>query len=83
MTLALDQLTDDQREIVDLVRQFADERIIPIASEYEHKDAFPDEIVEGLGSSASSASRSRRNTAASDSTSPPTRSPSASSRAAG
>jgi len=48
MTLALDQLTDDQREIVDLVRQFADERIIPVASEYEHQDAFPDEIVDGL-----------------------------------
>ena len=48
MTLAVDQLTDDQREIVDLVRQFADERIIPVASEYEHQDAFPDEIVDGL-----------------------------------
>ena len=48
MSLALDQLTDEQREIVDLVRQFADERIIPVASELEHADAFPDDIVEGL-----------------------------------
>ena len=48
VTLALDQLTDEQREIVDLVRQFADERIIPVASELEHADAFPDDIVEGL-----------------------------------
>ena len=36
MSLALDQLTDEQREIVGLVRQFADERIIPVASELEH-----------------------------------------------
>jgi alkylation response protein AidB-like acyl-CoA dehydrogenase len=48
MSTALDQLTDEQREIIGLVRQFADERIIPVASEYEHEDAFPDEIVEGL-----------------------------------
>jgi alkylation response protein AidB-like acyl-CoA dehydrogenase len=48
MSVALDQLSDEQREIVGLVRQFADERIIPIASEYEREDAFPDEIVDGL-----------------------------------
>ncbi len=48
MSLALDQLTDEQREIVGLVRQFADERIIPVASELEHADEFPDDIVEGL-----------------------------------
>ena len=48
MSLALDQLTDEQREIVGLVRQFADERIIPVASELEHEDTFPDDIVEGL-----------------------------------
>ena len=48
MTLALDQLSDEQREIVGLVRQFADERIIPVASALEHADEFPDDIVEGL-----------------------------------
>ena len=48
MSLALDQLTDEQREIVGLVRQFADEQIIPVASELEHADEFPDDIVEGL-----------------------------------
>jgi alkylation response protein AidB-like acyl-CoA dehydrogenase len=44
----LDELTEDQREIVGLVRQFVDEQVIPVASEYEHADTFPDEIVAGL-----------------------------------
>ncbi len=48
MSLAVDQLTEEQREIVELVRQFTDEQIIPVASEYERTDTFPDEIVEGL-----------------------------------
>ena len=30
------------------MRQFTDERIIPVASQLEHDDVFPDEIVEGL-----------------------------------
>ena len=32
MSSVLDDLTDDQREIVGLVRQFTDEQIIPVAS---------------------------------------------------
>jgi alkylation response protein AidB-like acyl-CoA dehydrogenase len=48
MSVALDQLTEEQREIVGLVRQFTDEQIIPVASEYERADRFPDEIVAGL-----------------------------------
>jgi alkylation response protein AidB-like acyl-CoA dehydrogenase len=44
----LDELNEDQREIVGLVRQFVDEQVIPVASEYEHTDTFPDEIVAGL-----------------------------------
>ncbi len=41
-------LTDDQRELLKLVREFVDEQIIPVATELEHKDAYPDEIVEGM-----------------------------------
>ncbi len=48
MSVALEGLTDEQREVVSLVRQFTDERIIPVASQLEHDDVFPDEIVEGL-----------------------------------
>jgi alkylation response protein AidB-like acyl-CoA dehydrogenase len=48
MSTAIDSLTDEQREVVSLVRQFTDERIIPVASQLEHDDEFPDEIVDGL-----------------------------------
>ena len=43
-----DGLTEDQVEILKAVRQFVDERIIPVATELEHKDEYPTEIVEGL-----------------------------------
>jgi alkylation response protein AidB-like acyl-CoA dehydrogenase len=44
----LDELNEDQREIAGLVRRFVDEQVIPVASEYEHADTFPEEIVAGL-----------------------------------
>jgi len=43
-----DGLTDDQTEILKAVRQFVNEKIIPVATELEHKDEYPTEIVEGL-----------------------------------
>ncbi len=43
-----DGLTDDQHDILKAVRQFVDERIIPVASELEHNDEYPTEIIEGL-----------------------------------
>jgi alkylation response protein AidB-like acyl-CoA dehydrogenase len=48
VSVATDSLTDEQREVVSLVRQFTDERIIPVASKLERDDTFPDDIVEGL-----------------------------------
>ncbi|WP_030484700.1 acyl-CoA dehydrogenase family protein [Nocardioides aequoreus] len=41
-------LTDMQEEIVKAVRQFVDARILPVATELEHADEYPTEIVEGL-----------------------------------
>ena len=41
-------LTDDQRELLKLVREFVDEQIIPVATELEHADAYPTDIVEGM-----------------------------------
>ncbi|HEY0902312.1 MAG TPA: acyl-CoA dehydrogenase family protein [Marmoricola sp.] len=41
-------LTDIQEEILKTIRQFVDERIIPVAQDLEHKDEYPTEIVEGL-----------------------------------
>ena len=48
MSITLDGLTDEQREVVSLVRQFTDEQIIPVASDLERDDVFPDQIVAGL-----------------------------------
>ncbi|MCW2834917.1 MAG: acyl-CoA dehydrogenase domain protein, partial [Nocardioides sp.] len=43
-----DGLTEDQTEILKAVRQFVDEKIIPVATELEHADEYPQEIVDGL-----------------------------------
>ena len=41
-------MTDEQRAICEMVRQFADEQIIPNAEHYDHEDAFPEPIVEQM-----------------------------------
>jgi alkylation response protein AidB-like acyl-CoA dehydrogenase len=44
--------SDVQRDIVDMVRRFVDEQVIPVASAHDDADTFPDEVVErmkGLG----------------------------------
>lgn len=41
-------LTEEQQEILKLVRQFVEKEIIPVATELEHKDEYPQEIVDGL-----------------------------------
>ena len=43
-----DGLTDDQTEILKAVRTFVDEKILPVATELEHADEYPQEIVDGL-----------------------------------
>jgi len=43
-----DGLTDEQTELLKLVRQFVDEQIIPVAQELEHADEYPTQIVEGM-----------------------------------
>ncbi|MEU6748019.1 acyl-CoA dehydrogenase family protein [Spirillospora sp. NPDC046719] len=41
-------LSDEQREIVATVRAFVDKEILPVATELEHADAYPQEIVDGM-----------------------------------
>ena len=41
-------LTDIQTEILGAVRQFVETKIIPVATELEHADEYPTEIIEGL-----------------------------------
>ena len=43
-----DGLTDMQRDILGAVREFVDREIIPVASELDHSDTYPEQIVAGL-----------------------------------
>ena len=43
-----DGLTEEQTELVKLVREFVNEQIIPVAQELEHKDEYPTDIVDGM-----------------------------------
>jgi alkylation response protein AidB-like acyl-CoA dehydrogenase len=47
-TLPLSEKTDEQRAITEMVRQFADEQIIPNAEHYDREDSFPEPIVEQM-----------------------------------
>ena len=50
MAVALSERTDKetQEQIVQLVRQFTDEQILPNAEHFDHADEYPQEIVDGL-----------------------------------
>ncbi|WP_139978218.1 acyl-CoA dehydrogenase family protein [Nocardioides litoris] len=41
-------LSEDQQQILKAVRQFTEDKIIPVATELEHADEYPQEIVDGL-----------------------------------
>ena len=45
MAVALEQRTDEQKAIIEMVRQFVDEQIIPQAEHYDSADEFPEPIV--------------------------------------
>src|SRR5881392_2868890 len=40
--------TDEQKAITEMVRQFVDNEVIPIAEEYDHEDKFPGQVVEQM-----------------------------------
>src|SRR5438552_9517923 len=43
-----ESLTEDRREILKGVKVFVDEQILPVATDLEHKDEYPTQIVEGM-----------------------------------
>jgi alkylation response protein AidB-like acyl-CoA dehydrogenase/crotonobetainyl-CoA:carnitine CoA-transferase CaiB-like acyl-CoA transferase len=43
-----DGLTEFQRDILRTVREFVDAEVIPVATELDHRDTYPDTIVERL-----------------------------------
>jgi alkylation response protein AidB-like acyl-CoA dehydrogenase len=47
--MSLHELTDDQREIRDLARRFADEEIAPHAAGWDREHRFPREVFRALG----------------------------------
>jgi alkylation response protein AidB-like acyl-CoA dehydrogenase len=47
-TATYQEMTDEQQAIVEMVRQFADNEILPVAEEYDHEDKFPEPIVEQM-----------------------------------
>jgi alkylation response protein AidB-like acyl-CoA dehydrogenase len=44
----LQDLTEEQRAICEMVRRFADEQILPQAEHFDHEDEFPEAIVEQM-----------------------------------
>ncbi len=42
------ELDDDQRLIAQTVREFVDRDVIPVASQMEHRDEYPDQLVETM-----------------------------------
>jgi len=47
-TAGLVELTQEQEAIVATVREFVEREVIPVADELEHRDEFPEMIVEGM-----------------------------------
>jgi alkylation response protein AidB-like acyl-CoA dehydrogenase len=47
--MSLHELTDDQREIRDLAKRFADERIAPHAAQWDREHHFPRELYSEMG----------------------------------
>jgi butyryl-CoA dehydrogenase len=46
--VTVDEHADLRREIIDTVRRFVAREVIPVASEFEHEDRFPTDIVEQM-----------------------------------
>ncbi len=42
------EFTDEQKAITEMVHQFVDEQVLPIAEEHDHEDKFPTDVVEQM-----------------------------------
>src|ERR671919_2535464 len=47
--MSIVDLTEDQDAIVKAVREFVEQEVYPVAEELEHRDEFPEKIVEQMG----------------------------------
>ncbi|MBX5442897.1 MAG: acyl-CoA dehydrogenase family protein [Solirubrobacteraceae bacterium] len=48
VAVPFEEKTEDQKAITEMVRQFVDEQILPVAERYDHEDEFPEPIVEQM-----------------------------------
>ncbi|MBU3674349.1 MAG: acyl-CoA dehydrogenase family protein [Acidobacteria bacterium] len=48
IAVPFEEQTEEQKAICEMVRQFADEQILPNAEHFDHEDEFPEEIVEQM-----------------------------------
>ena len=46
--MSLLDLTDEQRAVIEAVREFVEREVFPVADEMEHRDEYPEKIVEQL-----------------------------------
>ncbi len=46
--MSLIELTEEQKLVIDTVREFVEREVIPVADEMEHADEFPEKIVEQM-----------------------------------
>ena len=46
--MSIVDLTEDQDAIVKAVREFVEQEVYPVAEELEHRDEFPEKIVEQM-----------------------------------
>ncbi len=42
------ELSEEQRAVVETVREFVEREVFPVADQLEHRDEFPEKIVEGM-----------------------------------
>jgi alkylation response protein AidB-like acyl-CoA dehydrogenase len=47
-TGAYTEKTDEQKAITEMVRQFVDNEVLPVAEEHDHEDTFPEAVVEQM-----------------------------------
>jgi alkylation response protein AidB-like acyl-CoA dehydrogenase len=46
--VGLVELTEEQQAVIATVREFVEQEVFPVAEELEHRDEFPEKIVEGM-----------------------------------
>ena len=44
----MDELSEEERAIVGLVREFVDREVRPVASELEHANTYPEKLIEQM-----------------------------------